>query len=36
MFPVEPVKEIMEKIEKAEILRFYRIGNFDGVLEMLE
>lgn len=36
MYPIEPVEELLQKIEKTEILRFYRIGNFETTLEMLE
>jgi len=36
MFPIEAVEEIIKKIDKTEILRFYRIANFTTTLEMLE
>ena len=36
MYPIEAVEELKKKIEKTEILRFYRIGNFTSTLEMLE
>jgi pantoate kinase len=36
MFPVEPVEEIMLKIDKVEILRFYRIPDFETTVQMLE
>ena len=36
MFPIEAVEEIIKKIDKTEILRFYRIANFTTPLEMLE
>jgi len=34
--PFGPVKFLMTQIDKTEILRFYRIGNFDDVETMLE
>ena len=36
MYPIEAVEEIVKKIEKTEILRFYRIANFNTTVEMLE
>ena len=36
MFPIEPVEEIMTKVDNVEMLRFYRIGAFDTTLKMLE
>jgi hypothetical protein len=36
MYPIESVEELVNKIEKTEILRFYRIANFTTTLEMLE
>lgn len=36
MFPVEPVEEIMQKVDKTEILRHYRIPNFETTVQMLE
>ena len=36
MFPVEPVEEIMQKVDKVEILRHYRIPHFETTLQMLE
>ena len=36
MFPIESVEELTQKIDKTEILRFYRIANFKTTLEMLE
>lgn len=36
MFPVEPVEEIMQKIDKTEILRHYRIPMFNSTVEMLQ
>jgi len=36
MFPVEPVEEIMQKVEKTEILRHYRIPMFETTVQMLE
>lgn len=36
MFPVEPVQEIMQKVDKTEVLRFYRIPNFETTVQMLE
>lgn len=36
MFPVEPVEEIMQKVEKTEMLRYYRIPNFETTVEMLQ
>jgi len=34
--PIQPVESLLEKIEKPEILRHYRIGNFSNATEMLE
>ena len=36
MYPIEAVEEIVKKIEKTELLRFYRIANFNTTVEMLE
>ena len=36
LYPIEAVEEISQKIDKTEILRFYRIANFKTTLEMLE
>jgi hypothetical protein len=36
MFPVEPVQEIMQKVDKIEVLRFYRIPDFETTVQMLE
>jgi hypothetical protein len=36
MYPIEAVEELIPKIEKIEILRFYRIANYKTTLEMLE
>jgi hypothetical protein len=36
MFPVEPVDEIMQKVDKVEMLRHYRIPDFKNTVEMLQ
>lgn len=36
MYPIEAVEEIVKKIDKTEILRFYRIASFTTTVEMLE
>ena len=36
MFPIQPVEEIMQKIDKTEFLRFYRIPDFETTVQMLE
>jgi len=34
--PVAALEQILGKIEKSEILRMYRIGNYENTDEMLE